>query len=55
MCFKGETELRCCGGEGAVVTEKDEKEESPQGKAQGEHFPKAVDWETEVGLMRVSS
>lgn len=42
-------DLKCCGGEEAILTAKGECEERTQGKAQGDYFPK-----TTAGKMRKS-
>ena len=43
--FGEETDCSCCGGEGALVVEKGEREQSAQGYPQGEYFPKSAGWE----------
>ena len=45
--FRGETNCGCCRGEGAMVTEKGERERSTQGNAQREHYSKATDLKNE--------
>lgn len=48
MWFGGEMDCRCCGGEGAPVMEKGEREKSAQGNTP-EYFPKAIAWGNERG------
>lgn len=54
MCFGGERDHGCGGGEGALITEVGdggedrERQRDTQGLIQ-EHFPKATVWENETG------
>lgn len=45
--FREEMNYDCCGGEGAVVTQKGETEQITKGNAQREHFPQAIGLENE--------
>ena len=49
MWFGGETDGKCCRGEGALVAEKGEREWSTQGITQGKYFPNASGWEIKRG------
>lgn len=39
---RGEMDVRCYRGEGAMVIEKSEKEKITQGNKQGDHFPNTI-------------
>lgn len=50
MCFRGEMNHGCCGGEGIVVMEKGKREKQPVEHTRG-YFLEAIGLENDKGLI----